>query len=177
MIAGSESLRWYAIRTRYKSEKVVAKALQQKGIEVFIPLMTRTRRYTRKIKHYEIPLINCYVFVRLDLSNKVRVLETEHATGFVGFNGTPSPISEDEIGLLRKVVGEIREVSSRPLTYAPGAAVEVIAGGLTGLHGKLVDYKGKEEFVVELMGVGYELQISIERKDLRSLSNPLGIAV
>ncbi|MEZ4957062.1 MAG: transcription termination/antitermination NusG family protein, partial [Saprospiraceae bacterium] len=53
--------KWFAVYTRSKSEKVVKRLLASKNIECYLPLQKVTRRYTRKIKSYEIPLISCYI--------------------------------------------------------------------------------------------------------------------
>jgi len=53
--------RWFAVYTKYKCEKYVADQLSKKNIEAYVPIISKTRRYSRKIKHYQIPLINCYV--------------------------------------------------------------------------------------------------------------------
>lgn len=71
--------RWFAVYTRSKSEKVVKRLLDQKNIENYLPLQKVTRRYTRKIKSYEIPLISCYIFVKIAKNNmsqssKLRIL-------------------------------------------------------------------------------------------------------
>ena len=57
--------RWFAVYTGYKHEKKVVELLTQKGITAYTPLHRVTRRYTRKVKHVELPLINCYVFVQI----------------------------------------------------------------------------------------------------------------
>ncbi|MEK7255619.1 MAG: transcription termination/antitermination NusG family protein, partial [Bacteroidota bacterium] len=68
--------KWFAVYTRYKSEKVVQRLLQNKKIESYLPLQRVTRRYTRKIKHHDIPLISCYIFVKIVRAEYVPVLET-----------------------------------------------------------------------------------------------------
>ena len=172
-----QGAQWYAVKTRYKCEKYVAAALRRKGVEVYVPLLKRTKRYTRKIKHYEIPLISCYIFVYMDLSQRIRVLETVHVVEFVGFDGYICPIPQTEIDTMRQVVGEIQEVDAQPLgAFSNGAEVEVIMGQLTGLRGRLVTMHGKDDFIVELNSLGYELRMTIDRRLLRKTGSPLGVS-
>ena len=45
-----------------------------------------------------------------------------------------------------------------------GDWVEVTSGPLLGMRGKLVQVKGKEKVLVELMNSGYSLEISIDNQ-------------
>jgi len=172
----ANEIRWYAVKTRYKSEKFVASALKRKGIEVYVPLLKRTRRYTRKIKHYEVPLISCYIFVQMDLSQRVLVLDTMHVVEFVSFDSRITPVPQSEIDMLRHVVGEIHEIQASPLgSLKEGEEVEVIMGGLTGLRGRLISAQGKDEFIIELNSLGYELRMTVDRRLLNKVGTPLGL--
>jgi transcription antitermination factor NusG len=161
---------WYAVTTKYKCEKLVTTALHHKGLEAYVPLLKRTRRYTRKIKNYEIPLINCYAFVRIALKDRVKVLEEPHVHQFIGFDGKIVPIPEAEMQMMRRVVGELSEVVVEPREWLDGDRVEVIAGNLTGIKGKLIEQSGKHEFVVELESLGYQLRMVVDRSMLRKVS-------
>lgn len=165
--------RWYAITTRYKCEKYVVAQLRRKDIEAYVPLVSRTKRYTRKIKKYEVPLINCYAFVRINKDAYVRVLETTYVMGFVRPGGEITPIRDDEMHLMQRIVGEIRNVSAEPASFVPGDRVEIISGNLTGLQGTLHAKRGKHEFVVVLDSLGYQLRMSVETDALRKIHSGL----
>ena len=91
--------RWFAVYTRYKREKLVAQQLRDKGIEVYLPLQHFTRRYTRKIKKVEMPLISCYVFARITKKEYVPVLETPDVVQFVRFaKGGTRPVRRRAAG-------------------------------------------------------------------------------
>jgi transcription antitermination factor NusG len=167
----SDCCQWYALQTKYKTEKYVVEQLKKKGIEAYVPLIKVTKRYERKIKNIELPLINCYVFIRIDLKDKVRALQTEYVYRFVSQTGKEERIADEEINLLKRVVGEFEgQVNSGQITYSVGEEVEVISGSLTGIKGKLLKKSGKHNFVVELTSIGYELQIEMNEKMLRPLN-------
>ena len=160
---------WYAITTRFKCEKHVAAQLQRKGIEVYVPLLTRTKRYTRKIKTYQVPLISCYVFVRIGKREMVRVLETPHVVDFVRFDGKVAGVREHEIALLKRIVGEVRQLSAEPRSWLKGDRVEIVSGGLTGIQGVLIERQGRHEVVVELDSLGYQMCMTIDMHMLRRI--------
>ena len=154
--------RWFAIYTRYKREKTVAKALQQKGIHCYLPIQKLTRHYVRKIKHVELPLINCYLFVKITKEDYIPVLETQDVVRFVNFSRNLLAIPEEEISIMQRVVGELKDVSAEPSHFYPGAEVEIIGGQLTGLKGVLLEQKNEKNFVVELNSLGYALHMHID---------------
>lgn len=154
--------KWFAIYTRYKREKLVAKQLAQKGIEVYLPLQKFTRRYVRKVKHVEIPLINCYLFIKIVKKDYVPVLETPDVVKFIRFSKNLIAIPEREIKIIQRVVGESIEVEMLPAEYLPGDDVEIIAGQLTGLKGKLIRKDGEKNFLIELESLGYQMRMQVD---------------
>ncbi|MCF8282894.1 MAG: UpxY family transcription antiterminator [Bacteroidales bacterium] len=161
--------RWFAVYTRSKSEKVVQRLLTNKEIESYLPLQKVTRRYTRKIKHYEVPLITCYIFVKITKKEYVPVLETENVAKFIRFARNLYSIPEEEINLLRRVVGEGEDVVAEPGNFKEGDEVEVIGGKLTGLKGRMVERQGKKHLVVELESIGYTLRMTVDIALLRKI--------
>lgn len=161
--------RWFAVYTRSKSEKVVQRLLTNKNIESYLPLQSVTRRYTRKIKQYELPLITCYVFVKITKGEYVQVLETENVVKFIRFARNLLSIPEDEMSLLKRIVGEGENVVAEPGRFKEGDFVEVIGGKLTGLKGQMVERHGKKHMVVELESIGYTLRMTIDVALLRKI--------
>ncbi len=161
--------RWFAVYTRSKSEKVVQRLLTNKDIETYLPLQRVTRRYTRKIKHYDIPLISCYIFVKITKSEYVPVLETENVAKFIRFARNLYSIPEEQINLLKRIVGEGEDVVAEPGSFNEGDAVEVIGGKLTGIKGRMVERQGKKHMVVELESIGYSLRMTIDVALLRKI--------
>ena len=162
--------RWFVIYTKYKTEKYVVEKLKMKGVEAYVPLIKYSKRYTRKIKHYEVPLINCYVFVKITREEYLRVLETEYVSAFLKNRGNLTDVKEEEIQILRKIVGENHEIQTAPLEFVPGKKVEIISGNLTGIKGKLIETKGKKDFLVELESIGYQFTMNINKNHLRAIS-------
>ena len=169
--------RWFAVYTKYKCEKYVAESLTKKQIDAYVPILTKTKRYSRKIKHYTVPLINCYVFVNILKEDYIKTLETEYVMKFLRNGQDLLAIPEIEIDTLKRVVGQDIEVkeSIRSDWYL-GEEVEVISGQLAGMRGRIVSKEGKRSFVIDLETIGYQLRIKIDFNLLRSVSDGLLIA-
>lgn len=161
--------RWFAIYTKYKAEKYVVDRLRKKGITAYVPLNRKVKKYDRKVKESFIPLINCYVFVKIYKAEYVRVLETEHVSSFVKQRKDLLAIPNSEISILKRIVGEISSVEMSNENIEPGITVEIIAGNLTGIKGTVVQKNGNKQFIVELDTLGYQLSMDIDESLLRRI--------
>jgi len=161
--------KWFAIYTKYKREKTVQRDLNLKGIETFLPIQKVVRVYTRKRKVVELPLISCYIFVKITKPEYVPVLETDDVVKFVRFSKNLISIPEEEIKLLRQIIGEGIPVTAEKIGFQKGDAVEIIGGTLLGLKGTLVEEHGEKEMVIDLETMGYSLRMQVDAKLLRKV--------
>lgn len=162
-------LQWYAVHTKYKCEKYVVESLVKKNITAYTPLLTTTKQYTRKIVKREIPLINCYVFVHIDLADMVKVLQTEYVYSFLRIGKEISPVQQDEINILKRITGDYQDIVLEDFSYVEGMPVEIISGNMTGVKGILLEKKGNHNFVVELQSLSYQLKINVDPSILKPL--------
>ncbi len=161
--------KWFAIRTNFKHEKHVAKKLKDVGVSVYLPLVTKVRQYTRKVKKYEIPLITNYVFVKIKKQEYIKVLQVQGVLGFIKVGKNLISIPEDEINILKKIIGEEREIGVFPRDRGGtiGRKVEIISGYLTGIKGKVTEVSNKKMFIIELQNIGYTLSMEISSDNLK----------
>lgn len=164
--------RWFAVYAQFKREKIVERQLRQKGVECYLPLQKVTRLYQRKRRTVELPLISGYIFVRITKDQYLPVLETEHVVRFVRFSKNLISIPEAEIDLIRRVVGEGFPLEVEQTSMAEGDAVEIVAGNLTGLSGRLISREGKKQVAIELTNIGYSLRLTVDPSILIKTSRP-----
>jgi len=165
--------RWFAIRTKYKAEKQVVQQLCHRDVEAYIPLVNRKKKYGKKVKTYQIPLIYNYVFVRINKSKYLTVLEQQFVYEFVKQGKHLVSIPEFEIEMLKKIVGDEYGAIMSDRQFIIGDQVEVIAGNLTGLTGRLIASHSKQNMLVELENIGYQFRIEIDTKLLVKKGSPL----
>ncbi len=60
-----EESNWYAIHTRPRHEKWIAQQLQEKRVFTFLPLLQQIHQRSGRRSKVEVPLFNCYAFVRI----------------------------------------------------------------------------------------------------------------
>jgi transcription antitermination factor NusG len=141
--------RWYAAYTSANHEKRVAEQLAARAVEYFLPLYDSVRRWKDRRVTLQLPLFPGYVFVRMELRNRLHVLQTPGVARLVGFNGTPTALPHEEIDALR--AGLTRGVRVEPHPYlSVGRRARIKHGPLTGMEGVLVRWKGNWRVVLSL---------------------------
>ncbi len=167
----SNNKQWYAVKVKYKCEKLVRDRLSAKEIHSYVPLLKTTKIYSSKRKVVETPLIHSFVFVYISMAENIKVLQTLHVYDFLKIGNEIMPIRDDEMSLLKQVVGEFTNVEAQEKSLIIGESVEIIRGNLTGLKGILVEQKNKNEFIVDLPSFSIQLRIEINKAFLRPTSN------
>jgi transcription antitermination factor NusG len=162
--------KWYAIGTRYKCEKQVLKDLFSKQIDAYVPLIEKVKRYSKKIKRYQIPLINCYVFVKIDNTEKAKVLQTEHVINFIKPGKELTAIPQYEIDVLKRLVGDLdHEVEVLTEGLLEGDDVEIIKGPLLGLKGKMISKENKNVVIINLENLGFQFCVTMHKSLLSKI--------
>lgn len=160
---------WYATIVRPRSEKLVSRLLSQKGIESYVPLTQRIRRYTGKTRKTQITLLPGYVFVYVQNNEVIKVLESDHVYKIITFEGKPAKIYQNEIDFLKVVTGEEFQAERAEEHLVTGDKVILMSGQLTGMRGKLVEHEGRERVLVELETLGIALLMSVPLNVLKKI--------
>src|SRR5215471_2254019 len=93
---------WYAVQTRPRHEKKVAEEVRARAFEGFLPLHRSRRRWKNGVvADVELPLFPCYLFVRIPLSERVRLLQLPGVIGFAVNSVHPTALAEQDVEALR----------------------------------------------------------------------------
>ena len=159
---------WYAAYTCPRHEKRVAEQMAARAMEVFLPLYETVRRWSDRRKRIALPLFPGYVFARIALRDRLRVLEVPGVVRLVGFNGRPVPLPDGEVEALRNGLGlGLRAEPHRYLTA--GCRVRIRSGPLAGLEGILVRRKGALRVVVSIELIRRAVALELDASALEPL--------
>lgn len=161
---------WYALYTRSRFEKKLMSELSDRSIEVFLPMREVLSRWKDRKKRIWIPLFPGYIFVHQvnTPANRYRVLNVPGAVRFVGFNSQTVPIPQEQIDGVRRFLETNLAVDPYPYMTI-GRRVEVIAGPLKGIQGKLVQKKGRFRFVIQVDLIRQAVSVEIDASDVRPI--------
>lgn len=156
---------WYALYVRSRAEKKVVTQLEDIGVEVFLPLITRVKQWSDRKKKIEEPLFKSYVFVHSNAKQHIPILNVYGVLKFVTFEHEAVVVPDNQIVAIKRYIDDYDE-KERELTNAElqvGDMVRITNGPMQGLIGRLQSVKDKRQLIVYIDAVGQYLPISIPR--------------
>lgn len=158
---------WYILHTYSGYEMMVKDSLQRliennnlkdQIFDVKIPMGQTIEEKNGKRKVVERKLLPCYVFIKMIYSNQLWywVTNTRGVTGFVGPQGRPIPMKDDEIRKMR-----LEEVVM-DADFAVGDKVNIDAGPLEGFDGvitELNDLSQKAKVNIQMFGRSTDVEV------------------
>jgi transcription antitermination factor NusG len=155
-------LYWYAIEVASHKEKTVASTLTDKGFECFLPLYTRRRMWSDRIKVSVVPLFDGYVFCRFDVCLRMPVLMTPAVRAIVANGHIPAAIPERELDAIRIALQHGFPVEPCD-TLNEGDRVRVTRGALAGVEGTFVRHRGSDRLIVSVSLIQRSVSMEIDR--------------
>jgi transcription antitermination factor NusG len=160
---------WYAACTRSRHEKSVARQLEERRIDSFLPLYRSVRRWKDRRKEVELVLFPGYVFVRLHWRDRLQVLQLPSVLRFVTFNGLPAALPIKELEGLRNGLAQGVYAVSHPYLKM-GARVVVRHGPLAGARGILVRRRDRFRIVISIEAIMRSVAVEIDEADVEPVS-------
>jgi transcription antitermination factor NusG len=158
---------WYAAYTRANHEKGVIQQLEDRSMEGFLPLYESVRRWKDRRVRLQLPLFPGYVFVRLALRDRLRVLEIPSVVRLVGFDGQPTPLPVEDIATIRTCLSQRHPIHPHRFVRR-GQRVRVLSGPLKGLTGIVLRQKNRTRFVISLELLMRSVAVEIDSADFDS---------
>lgn len=163
-----EQAKWYVIHTYSGYEAMVKDSLekliennnlQENIFEIQIPMEEMLEEKANgKKKIVERKKFPCYVFLKMIYSNDIwyLVTSTRGVTGFVGPQGRPLPLTDDEVarmGLIKVAID---------VDFVVGDMVKIVSGPLESFSGKVVSLNEsaqKAMINVEMFGRATDVEV------------------
>ncbi len=158
--------RWYAAYTCAKHEKRVASELGAREVENFLPLYSSVRHWKDRRVTLDLPLFPGYIFVRLALRDRLRVVQIPSVVRLVGFGGLPAALPDTEMEILRS--GLSHSLCAEPYPFLNvGRRVRITGGPFAGLEGVLKRKKSSLRVVVSLGLIQRSVAVDVDIADVR----------
>jgi len=170
----SEEAKWYVVHTFSGYENKVASNLattvENRGLQdwikdICIPTETVVEVKDNQKKEVERKLMPGYVLVKMVMTDDswFVVRNIRGCTGFVGPNGKPVPLTEEEIAALGVEKHEIE------IRYAVGDTVRIVEGPLEGFSGTVDEIdreKNKVRVTISMFGRETPVELELEQAEL-----------
>jgi transcription antitermination factor NusG len=154
-----DSARWWVLHTRPRGEKSLARRFLSHNLSFFLPLYQHEWRNRGRLFRAHLPLFPSYIFLRGDAEARLHALETNQVVRTL-----PVP---DAVALEADLARVHRMMQAGMLLtpeeqLQPGSPVEIVAGPLAGLEGKILRRGKQLRFFVEVSLLQRGVSIEIE---------------
>lgn len=160
---------WFAVYTNSRHEKRVDQHLSMRQIEHYLPLYRTHRRWSDGSRvTLDLPLFPGYIFVRIDRTQRVRVLEVPGVLAVVGGTGRkPAPLPEADVEALRSGL-HLRRAEPHPFLQV-GQRARIRSGPLSGMVGVVVRRKNSLRVVLSMEAIMQSIAVEVDGSELESL--------
>jgi len=147
-------MKWYAVYVRPRAEKAVAKRFTAQGVENFVAVQRQLRKWSDRKKWVDVVVLTGYVFVKIDISKKLMILQTFGVSKFIG-GWSPIAIDEADMKTFVDFISEVRN----PVAYAgknfkPGDDVVAYLADRK-LPATVIEKRGKHRYYIYIDKLGF----------------------
>jgi len=161
---------WFALSVKSRHEFMVSSDLHRKGIDTFLPSVSKVRQWKDRKKRVDFPLFPGYVFVSVvpDPEEFVRVVTTRGSVRLLSLEpGHPTPVAAEEINALKIIMKSGEAVDVFP-DLKQGSRVRVRNGVFQGAEGVLAKKEGNYMLLVSIDILGRSVGVRIVADDVEA---------
>jgi transcription antitermination factor NusG len=114
-----------------------------------------------------LPLFPGYVFVRLAMCDRLRVVQIPSVVRLVGFGGLPTALPDTEVDVMRSGLSQGLRADPHPY-LAVGRRVRVRSGPLAGAQGILLRRKGNFRVVISVELIQRAVAVDVDVADVEA---------
>lgn len=126
---------WFALYTKPRNEFKAARQIESLGIEYYLPVVTKTRQWSDRIKKIDEPLIHGYIFIHATEKERLFALTQDSIVRCVAFEGKVATIPDWQINNLRAMLSNSSAEVFVSDQISAGTPVKIIAGPFEGVSG------------------------------------------
>ncbi|HEV7522156.1 MAG TPA: UpxY family transcription antiterminator [Candidatus Angelobacter sp.] len=155
---------WFAAYVKSRHEAKIARLLEYHSIESFFPQYKSRRQWSDRTIDHLMPLFSGYLFVRIGLDQRMKVLEAPGVFFLVGPSHRPEALPDCEI---EQIKAATLSSDPKPHTFIKvGERVVVTRGKLAGYEGLLLREKNKHRVVISLALIQRAMSVEVDEADI-----------
>lgn len=159
---------WYAVYTIPQHEKSALKQFAIREIESFLPTYETVRVWkNRQRMKLVLPLFPSYLFVHINLRERVKVLRSPGVLQIVGNSREGIPLPNSEVEFLRSDFCRQRIEPYRDLVI--GEKIRIKSGVMQGIQGTLVRKSNSMRFVLTIESINQHAAIQVDAENLEPI--------
>jgi transcription antitermination factor NusG len=163
--------KWFAVYTSSRHEKRVDQHLEMRKIEHYLPLYRTQRKWSDGSRvTLDLPLFPGYIFVCIQRTQRVRVLEVPGVLAVVGgTGGEPASLPASDIDALRSGLSQ-RNAKPHPFLKV-GQRARIRSGAFAGMEGVVERMKYSFRVVLTLDSIMQSFAVEVDGEELELLDS------
>ena len=153
---------WFALAVKPRFEKPVARTLERKGCETFLPFYHKQHQNWGSSQDFEAPLFPGYVCCRFDIGDQGPILTTPGVIEILGSGSTPIAVADIEVTSLQTAMRARVRVQPFPFVRS-GQRVRIESGDLAGVEGIVMSFSQTLRLVLSITLLQKSALFEIER--------------
>jgi transcription antitermination factor NusG len=162
---------WLAVYTYPRHERSVADQLDSKSVESFLPTFTRQSRWKDRRVEVEHPLFPGYVFARITLGERLKIITIPSVIRILSFNGKPATVPDQEIETIRLCTRAGAALEPHPFLDV-GEHVRVRSGTFEGAEGIVIHQKNRCKILISIGLIQRSVALEVDCDQLERLPLP-----
>ncbi len=162
-------MQWYTVYTKPYFERKVSADLSRKKIENFFPINRIVEKQHTPEKVINVPLFNCYLFVRITEKQLTQVKKISGIVSLVYWLGKPVIINDMEIDIMKRFTTDHANISIEKVILGNEKVKRV--NGLNEDDERPLISIAQKKIKTVLPSLGYILSAEIEASKVRIISS------
>ncbi|MBI3411167.1 MAG: UpxY family transcription antiterminator [Planctomycetes bacterium] len=156
----SAERQWWALHTRPRAEKLLARRLVRREVGFFLPVLRKSWRNRGRAFQSFVPLFPGYLFIHGDAETRIRALETNLVVHALHVSDQ-AQLSNDLIDVHRAIQSDLSLTPEERLL--PGTPVEIVHGPLAGMVDKVIRRGSSTRFLIEVKLLKQGVSVDLEQ--------------
>lgn len=156
---------WMIVYTKPRCEKKVATLLTRIGVENYCPVKRELKQWSDRRKYVDEVIIKSYVFVHVEESERLAVLQTPGVLNFVYWLKKPAIVRDAEMKALFDFLAKYQDSPIEVTEIPIGARAKILEGPLISLEGDIVAVD-KTKVSIRLYSAGLEITAIINKSSM-----------
>lgn len=152
---------WYAVYTRSRNEKKAFERLKNEGFEVYLPLISREKKWSDRKKKVVEPLFRSYMFAKVSNLEYYKVLQDPSVVKYVTSEGNPVRVPENQILAIKRFLGSEYPIEITQEEIKTGDIVMITSGPLMGYQGEMVNLANSSKMIIRMEMLGHSILATI----------------
>ncbi|MGM9506807.1 MULTISPECIES: UpxY family transcription antiterminator [Larkinella] len=159
---------WFVIYTKSRSEKLAAKELQKRGVEVYCPLRKIKRKWSDRFKIVEEPLFRSYCFVNVEENERQVVYGVPGVVGYLNWLKKPAIVKQKEIDLIKDMLNDFDHDSIEIVDFKTAERLRIASGAFIDQEGQVISTQGKT-IVLKIESLNICISVDLSKNKVEKL--------